>query len=95
MLKRKVPLQIAKVAAGLWTYGVVSLSLGATQIAGSMGVHFLDQPNWIFAIIVIPVFAISMTIWASLHEGRQWALAMAAYFSVIASPLLWIVVTRS
>ncbi|WP_267396731.1 MULTISPECIES: hypothetical protein [unclassified Sphingomonas] len=95
MLKSMTPLHIAKVAASLCACGVVLLSFGAMQVAGSMGAHPLGQPSWIFAIVVIPIFAISMTIWASLHESRLRVLAIAAYFSVIASPILWIAVTRS
>jgi hypothetical protein len=94
MLKSDTPLQIMKVAAGLCASGVMLLSFAAIQIAGSMGALPLDRPSWFFAIVFIPVFAISMTIWASFRDSHQRVFAIAAYCAVIASPVLWILVTR-
>ncbi|OYU16130.1 MAG: hypothetical protein CFE37_01905 [Alphaproteobacteria bacterium PA4] len=70
------------------------LSMIGVMVSSAMGSDLLAAPRLLAAIVVVPIVALSVFMWATLHEHRQRTISLVAYLVVIAIPAVWIVLTR-
>ncbi len=84
----------AKVIAALCAVSVVLLSVFGFIVGSSMGGHPLQEPDLFAALIVVPIFAVTGSVWATLNENRTPAASMVTYIAVAAAPIAWYALTR-